>query len=492
MEILFNLPNFVLNIFTLTTVLVIISGVFLGIILGALPGFGSAQSLAILFPLTFVMSTPDALIFLLAVYSAAEYGGSIPAILIKTPGTPANAISIFDGYTMAQNGQPKRALQVSLISGVIGGLTSTIIFIISGTTLAYFGLKFGPGEMFALGIFGLSIIGTFFGKNIVKGFFATGLGLLLATIGISGFGGVRFAFNQAYLIDGIPLVVIVIGLLACPEAFKLLIESKNELKKNEKLFKESKNDGFKLSQIKNLIPTWIRCSMLGTFIGAIPGAGAAIGSMIAYSQEKKWCKNGEKFGSGIDEGIAAPETANNSVVAGTLIPTLALGIPGSGAAAILIGLMISKGVVPGPFLFVDEKDLISLIFGGLIFTNIFLLIIGFSATNLFAKVTKISKKKLGCFVLLLIIIGTYSYSNYSAHVVMSLILGCLGYIFLKINIPSIPIVLGFVMGPIIEQNLNRALTIHNGDLTIVLFRPITITILIFAVLTILYGIKTRT
>jgi putative tricarboxylic transport membrane protein len=154
--------------------------------------------------------------------------------------------------------------------------------------------------------------------------------------------------------------------------------------------------------------------------------------------------------------------------------------------------MISKGVVPGPFLFVDEKDLISLIFGGLIFTNIFLLIIGFSATNLFAKVTKISKKKLGCFVLLLIIIGTYSYSNYSAHVVMSLILGCLGYIFLKINIPSIPIVLGFVMGPIIEQNLNRALTIHNGDLTIVLFRPITITILIFAVLTILYGIKTRT
>ena len=199
MEILLNLPNFVLNLFTFTTIFIILSGVFLGILLGALPGFGSAQSLAILFPLTFVMSTSDSLIFLLAVYSAAEYGGSIPAILIKTPGTPANAISILDGYTMAQKGEPKRALQVSLISGVFGGLTSTLIFIVSGTTLAYFGLKFGPGEMFALGIFGLSIIGTFFGKNIAKGFFATGLGLLLATVGTSGFGGMRFVFDQAYL-----------------------------------------------------------------------------------------------------------------------------------------------------------------------------------------------------------------------------------------------------------------------------------------------------
>lgn len=491
MELLINLPNFIFNVFTLTTIIIIVSGVFLGIVLGALPGFGSAQSLAILFPLTFVMSTSDSLIFLLAVYSAAEYGGSIPAILIKTPGTPANAISILDGYTMAQKGQPKRALQVSLVSGVFGGLTSTLIFIVSGTTLAYFGLKFGPGEMFALGIFGLSIIGTFFGKNIAKGFFATGIGLLFATVGTSGFGGMRFVFNQAYLMDGIPLVVIVIGLLACPEAFKLLIDSKNEIAKKKDNFFKSKDEGFKFSFIKRLLPTWLRCSLLGTLIGAIPGAGAAIGSMIAYTQEKKWSKIGEKFGTGVDEGIAAPETANNSVVAGTLIPTLALGIPGSGAAAILIGLMISKGVVPGPFLFVDEKNLISLIFGGLIVTNIFLFSVGFFATNLFSKVTSISKKKLGCFVMILIIIGTYSYSNYGAHVIMSLILGFIGYIFLKVNIPAIPIVLGFVMGPIIEQNLNRALTIHNGDLTNVLYRPITLTILLLAVLTIIYGIKSK-
>ncbi len=239
------------------------------------------------------------------------------------------------------------------------------------------------------------------------------------------------------------------------------------------------------------MPTWIRCSLLGTLIGAIPGAGAAIGSMIAYTQEKKWSKLTNKFGTGIDEGIAAPETANNAVVAGTLIPTLALGIPGSGAAAILIGLMISKGVVPGPFLFVDEKDLISLIFGGLIVTNLFLLFFGFFATNLFSKVTSISKKRLGCFVMVLIIIGTYSYSNYGAHVIMSLILGFIAYIFIKVNIPAIPIVLGFVMSPIIEENLNRALTIHNGDLTQVMFRPITLTILFLALVTIIYGIKTK-
>ena len=269
MELLINLPNFIFNVFTLTTIIIIVSGVFLGIVLGALPGFGSAQSLAILFPLTFVMSTSDSLIFLLAVYSAAEYGGSIPAILIKTPGTPANAISILDGYTMAQKGQPKRALQVSLVSGVFGGLTSTLIFIVSGTTLAYFGLKFGPGEMFALGIFGLSIIGTFFGKNIAKGFFATGIGLLLATVGTSGFGGMRFVFNQAYLMDGIPLVVIVIGLLACPEAFKLVMNSKNEIAKKKDNFFKSKDRRFQIFIYKKILPTWLRCSLLGTLIGAM-------------------------------------------------------------------------------------------------------------------------------------------------------------------------------------------------------------------------------
>lgn len=475
----------------ISMLIAIIAGVSLGILLGALPGFGSSQSLALLFPLTFAMPADVAIVFFLAVYSAAEYGGSIPAILIRTPGTPAQSVTVLDGYAMTQNGFPNRALKISLISGVIGGMSSTLIFIIAGASIASIALDFGPGEMFALGVFGLSIIGSFFGRDPARGFLATGVGLLLATVGSSDFGGMRFTFNQSYLMDGIPLVVVIIAFLAGPEAFRLLIDHRKTIepeKKVAELSEKGLRDRLQPKDVRRLIPTWIRGSLIGTLIGAIPGAGASVGSLVAYSEERRWSKRpNSEFGTGIPEGIAAPESANNAVVAGTLVPSLSLGIPGSGAAAILLSVLISKGIVPGPLLFRNEPQLITTIFVGLIFINIWLLILGLIYTKGFAYVSNVSRRILGPFVFVLIILGTYAYANYGAHVVMVLVLAMIAYWFTKIDIPVVPVVLAYVMGPIIETNLSRAMTIHAGDFSVVLTRPITMTILILAIGTFVYS-----
>jgi len=491
-------------VFGLHSLAWILLGVFLGIILGALPGFGSSQALALLFPVTFGMSAPDAILFCCAVYSAAEYGGSIPAILIRTPGTPAGAITVLDGYEMTKQGMPYRALKISLFSGVFGGVTSTLIFLIAGTGLALLALEFGPGEMFALGIFGLSIIGGFFGKEPSRGFLATAIGLLLATVGSSRFGGLRFTFDYGPLMDGIPLVVIVIGLLAAPEAFRLLIEHGDTAKDattdgpavpDRMADIDPEKNRFTWADARYLLPTWIRNSLIGTAIGAIPGAGASVGALIAYNEERRWNKRRrpEEFGTGIPEGIASPETANNAVVAGTLVPSLALGIPGSGTAAILMGVLVIKGIVPGPGLFEEQTAMILAIFIGLFVANGFMFGVGFWGARVWGQVARIPRRLLGPFVLIMIIIGTYAFKNYAPHVVMVLAIGAIAYYFEKIDIPPVPIMLAFVMGPIVESNLNLAMTIHRGDLMVVLSRPITITILVFSLVTVIYGfMRTKT
>lgn len=461
-------------------------GVVYGIVLGILPGFGSAQALALAFPFTYGMSTTGAVLFFVAIYSAAEYGGSIPAILIRTPGTPSSAVTVLDGYAMAQKGLPNRALQISLGCGVIGGIVSTIIFILAGAALSWIGLLFGPSQMFAVGVFGLSIIGGFLGKSAAKGFLATGIGLLLSTIGSSGFGGMRFTFNQAWLLDGIPLIVLIIGLLAVPEALHLIVDER-------KLVREridtatgaaaAKKDRMTFGDWRRLVPTILRGSLIGTLVGVQPGAGGTVASILAYNEEKRFSKNPELFGTGLDEGVAAPETANNAVVAGALVPTLTFGIPGSGASAILLGIMTTKGVVPGPSLFSQHGSFVMAVFFGLIVCNLIMLAVGLAGAKAWGQVTRIPPRVLGPFIMLLVVVGAYSYQTEGAHVIMTLVLGVIGYYFEKVEIPVVPIVLAFIMGSIIEQNLNRALTIDAGDVTAVLSQPITVVILLLSAAT---------
>lgn len=467
---------------------IIFCGIVVGIVLGALPGFGAAQALALMFPFTFWMTPEAGVLFFIAIYAAAEYGGSIPAILIRTPGTTAAAMTVLDGYPMARSGRAGRALRISLFSGVFGSFCSSFVFLLGASSLAWIGLKFGPSEMFAVGIFGLSIIGSFFGDDPVKGFLATAIGLFLATIGSSGFSGLRFTFGQSSLMEGVPLIVVIIGLLAMPEVFRLMMASRTDSTEQVQTDTGSGDaNRFGFRDMRRLIPTVLRGSMIGTAVGAIPGPGATVSALLAYNEERRWSKHPEKFGTGIEEGIAAPEASNNALVAGSLIPSLALGIPGSGAIAILLGLLISKGVAPGPLLFSQGGTLVMSVFIGLIVSAFVLLLVGLVGIRVFVLVAKVPRHILAPFVLIILLIGTYAYQNYAAHLVMVLVLGGAAYWMEKVGIPVIPVVLAFVMGPIIEANLNRALVINGGDLTFFFRQPITLTLLVLAFATAILG-----
>ncbi len=469
-------------VMTPESLIVIALGVIAGIIMGILPGFGGSQALALMFPFTFAMSPPAAILFMVSVYSAAEYGGSIPAILIRTPGTTAAAMTVLDGYPMAQRGDAYRALMISITSGVFGGIFSTVVFIFAATALAYVGLMFGPAEMFALGILGLAIIGSFVGKDPTKGFIAAGLGLLLSTVGESPFGSPRFTFDQSWLDSGIPLIVMITAMLAAPEAFRLMgISRSTGARTEERIEMKGRGAGFGWVDFRRLLPTMVRGSVIGTVVGAIPGPGPTVGTVIAYNEERRFSKNADKFGTGVDEAISAPEASNNAVVAGAMVPALALGIPGSGAIAVLLGVLVSKNIVPGPTLFTEGGPLVLAIFVGLIVCNVFLLLCGIFGIRYFAKIIDVPGEVLGPFVLLMLLLGAFAYDNSIAHAGMVVVLGTLAFFMERLRFSTIPVVLGFVMGPIIERNLNRALVITQGDVIAVLSRPLTLFILSLAV-----------
>jgi len=470
---------------------VILFGVVVGIVMGVLPGFGAAQALALMFPFTYGMDVATATLFMVAIYASAEYGGSIPAILIRTPGTTSSAMTVLEGYPMAQKGLAARALRLSLYSGVIGGFASSLIFIFFATSLAWIGLKFGPGEMFAVGIFGLSIIGSFFGGSPTKGFLSAGFGLLLSTVGSSGFGGLRFTFNQAYLLDGFPLVIVIVAFFAMPEALRLLVERRLETtaQKVTVVTGRDRRQHVSLGDMLRLAPSLLRGCLIGAGNGSLPGHGATIGSVLAYNFEKRFSKHPEKFGTGAEEGIVAVEAANNATVAGALIPSLALGIPGSGAIAILLGLLVGKGVVPGPLLFAENPAYVMIVFSGLIACNCVLFIVGIFGVRVFAPIAAIPPSILGPFVLLVIMVGAYSYEAEMADMLVVLVLGALAYFLEKLDFPMVPIVLAFVTGPIIERNLARGLAIHDGDITFLFGEPITLTILALAVITAVLGFR---
>jgi putative tricarboxylic transport membrane protein len=492
MEVLLdNLIPATLLVLSPTNILIMLAGVVVGTVLGALPGFGAAQALALMFPFTFFMSPEAGALFFISIYAAAEYGGSIPAILIRTPGTAAAAVTLLDGYPMAQQGKAARALKISLYTGVVGSIASSLIFLFAASGLAWIGLQFGPSEMFAVGVFGLSMIGSFFGNSPVKGFVATGIGLFLATIGSSGFAGLRFTFGLESLMEGLPLIVVITGLMAMPEAFRLLMARKGEagldLQSIKGADREKNHVGWK--EMKKLSPTMLRATVIGTAIGSIPGPGATVSSIVAYNEERRVSKHPEKFGTGCDEGVAAPETANNAIVAGALIPSLALGVPGSGAIAILLGLLISKGVVPGPLLFERNGLLVMAVFVGLIVSALLMLLVGMAGVRVFALVAQIPRYILGPFVLILLTIGVFADQTYTPHIIMALMLGAVAFWFDKIQMPVIPIVLAFVMGPIVESNLNRAMVIHGGDLSFMLTRPITMGLLLIAFITVVLAFR---
>lgn len=435
-------------------------GVAAGIFIGCLPGLTTTMGVALMLPLTFGMDAIHSILLLIGVYVGAVYGGSISAILLNTPGTPASAATAIDGYAMASKGEAGRALGISTVSSFLGGVISCVFLILVSPYLANFALKFSAPEFFMLAIFGLCIISSISGRSMILGLLTGALGMLIATIGIDDISGVaRFTFGNVNLFSGINFIPVMIGLFAMSQAFYAVEEIYQQPVSTNKVTQVLPNK----SDWKPIIKNSAVFGSLGTFIGSIPGVGADIASFIAYGQSKSISKAPEKYGTGVPEAIVAPESANNGVTGGALIPMLTLGIPGDAVAAILIGALTVQGLQPGPLLFQNNSTIVYSIFLGLLIANIFMLFIGLSSVRLFTKVLTVPKSILVPIIFLLCFVGSYALANNFVDVIVMFVFGVFGYFLKKINVSPSPIILGLILGPMAESNFRRALLMSRGD-----------------------------
>jgi len=456
-------------------ILFIVLGVIMGILAGAMPGLSPSMGVALLVPFTYHMSPTLALILLVSIYIAANYGGSITAVTINAPGTPSAVVTSFDGYPLTKQNKPGMGLGVSLVSSTIGGFIGTIILILFSVQLAKIAVKFHPAEYFALAIFGLTTVATLGGRNWVKAFIAAIFGLLINTIGIDPISGVsRFTFGSVHLYDGFSLIPALIGLFALSEVFKQIDEQnfKNKKVKLEKTEWPSLFDYWKLKM------TILKSSLIGTFIGIFPGAGATIASFISYDVAKRTSKEPEKFGKGSLEGVAAAEAANSSSVGGALVPLLTLGIPGSASTAVLIGALMIHDLTPGPQLFHNNPEIIYGLFASLLVANLVMLILGLFGSKLWVKVTSVPKRILYPMIFTVSIIGSFAVRYSFFDVIACLGFGIFGWILRRNNYPVAPIVLGMVLGNIAETNFRRAVMM--GGYKIFFTRPASLSLLILA------------
>ena len=463
-------------------------GGVVGFIIGVLPGFGSASGLAVLIPLTFSMDSTSAMIMLATIYSASEFGGAVTAILLSVPGEASAVVTIFDGYPLAKKGRAGAALGMAAFASAIGGFFGTICFMIFAPPLAKVVLEFGPAEFFSLVFFALTFITVLSETSLLKGIISALLGLLLAVIGIDSISGrERFTFGLVGLSSGIDFIAVLIGLFAVSEIFISIEEGIQESP-----YHDSKISGMLPTKEdwKNSLGALAQGSVIGTIIGSLPGAGATIASFITYGVTKKFSKHPEKFGTGVIEGVAGPECANNSVCAGAMIPTFTLGIPGSATTAVMLGALMLHGLRPGPNLFIENHDLIWGLIGGMYIGNIIAMIIGLTCVGIFVKLLRLPYPMLVVLIFSLCVIGIYSVNNSTNAIWLILIFGVLGYLMKKLEFPTTTLVLAFILGPLMENSLRQSLIIFNGRLTGFLQSPIASIFLILSLIIIIWSLVT--
>lgn len=471
-------------IVSMQNIMLLIFGTLIGIFIGAMPGLSVNMGLALLFPITFSVGGIGGIIMLLGIYCGAIYGGSITAILLNTPGTPASAATALDGYPMAmKNNEPGRALAISTMASTFGGVFSTICLILFAPLLASIALQFSKPEYFALAIFGISMITSVSNGSILKGLIGCLFGLFIATIGLDAMSGMeRFTNGSFYLIGGVSFMPILIGLFALTQVF-LNMEDLNKTKPIDSIKIKSVFPSF--SDIKLTITTLFRSSFIGTFIGCIPGTGGDISSWISYDQAKRWAKDKSQFGKGDPRGIAASESGNNSIVGGAFIPVLTLGIPGDGATAIILGALMVHGLQPGPLLFVQNAVDVYSIFIGMMLANIVMGMFGFSLIRIFIQVVRVPKQILLPIITTMAIIGTYSYNNSMNDVFVMFISGILGYFMYKINMGVPGIIIGIILGSLAEQNFTGSLLMNDGSYSIFITSPICAAFLSLSIISLL-------
>lgn len=480
-----------LLVFSFETTAMILMGVLAGIIIGALPGLTVNMGIALLLPLTYSFQGMTGILMLLGVYCGAVYGGSITAILISTPGTPASAATVLDGYPMAKRGEAGRALGLSTGASMFGGVFSTIALVLIAPLLAKVATGFSSTEYFALAVFGISIITSVSSQSIIKGLMGGALGLFIATIGLDPMtAGMRFTFDSVYLMGGISFIPVLVGLFAFSQGLISLEEDHRERVAGVVHSMQSKIQRIlpTWKDLKRVMPVYIRSSVIGTGIGAVPGTGGDIASFIAYNEAKRWSKHPEEFGHGSPEGVSAPEAGANSVAGGAMVPLMTLGIPGDGATAIIMGAFMVQGLALGPQLFTEHPVEVNAIFIGLFAANIFMGIMGFMGMRLFAKVMNVPRRVLVPIIFVLCSVGAYSVNHDMTDVFVMMASGLAAYILIKLDFSMSPIVIGIILGPMAESNFRRALVMSEGDPSVFLTRPVCAVFLAIALITLLMPI----
>ncbi|WP_078593836.1 tripartite tricarboxylate transporter permease [Evansella clarkii] len=478
--------------FQFNTITLIILGVLAGIIIGSLPGLTATMGVALFLPISLGMDAIGGIVLLIAVYFGSIYGGSIAAILLNTPGTPASAATALDGYPMTKAGEAGKALAIAAIASGAGGLISTLMLTLISPQLSTVALRFSAPESFALALFGLSIISSISGKSVLKGLAVGVFGLIIATVGMDPMTSYpRFTFDQPTLLTGINFIPVMIGLFAVAEA---LIQIENHLKVKEKTKSITTNYIFpKLRELKVIWMSVIRSSFIGTFIGSVPGAGADIAAFVAYNEAKRFSTKEERdtFGKGNPKGIASAEAGNNGVTGGAMVPLLTLGIPGDAVAAVLLGALMIHGMRPGPMLFADNAEMVYTLFAGMFIAAVLVTIFGLLGVKLFTKVLYVPKHILLPTILILSIVGAYSINNNFFDVYVMLIAGVIGYFMKKYGFPASPLVLALILGPMAESEMRRALVMSEGSYAIFFTRPISATLIALAVISMIAPIIFR-
>ncbi|MBU4527356.1 MAG: tripartite tricarboxylate transporter permease [Hoeflea sp.] len=458
-------------------------GCFLGTIIGALPGLGPSNGVAILIPLAFTLGLPatPALILLTSVYYGAMYGGRISSILLNIPGDEPALMTTLDGYPMAKKGMAGEALALSGIASFVGAFFATWGLVFLAPQLVKVALLFGPAEYFALFALAFATLGGIASRNQAKAALAAGLGLGIAMIGVDGQTGVpRFTFGEVHLYDGIDFLVAIVGLFALSEVF-IFLEHRGTTKAT------GDASGIKLgrltpplSMLKQTAPTMARSTVLGFIAGVLPGAGASLGSFIAYSVEKRLVDKDKTFGTGDPRGVAAPEAGNNAAAGGALVPMLALGVPGSGTTAVLLAMLLALNITPGPLLFTNNPDVVWGLIAALFIGNVMLLIMNIPMVSLFVRVLLVPPRYLMPAVAMISFVGIYGISGSTFDLMVMVLFGVLGWLLRKLDVPLVPVILGVLLGNQMEANMRRAMTISDGDWSALFASPLSIGLWLFA------------
>lgn len=462
-------------------------GLVIGMVIGAIPGLNVPLAVAITLPITFHLAPLAGISMLVGIYKGGTYGGSISAILINVPGTPAAGATALDGYALTRQGQASKALRIALYSSFAGGLISDLSLVLFAIPVALLALKIGPAENFALGILALTLIGVLSEGNMVKGLIAGALGILLSTVGLDPLNGeTRLTFGVLDLSGGFQFISLIIGIFAIAEALALAQATAGRVVASVRERISAAGAGMSAADWRLCLPAMLRAAPVGVFIGAVPGLGSAISAFINYGIARNFSREPEKFGKGSVEGIAAAESGNNAVCGSTFIPLLTLGIPGDTITAIMLGAFMVHGLVPGPALFTTSADFVAAFFVAMLVSTFLMLAIGRIGLPLFVQAVRIPNKVLFPVVVALCMTGVYASSSSYFDLYVMLAFGLLGYGMKRYGFPVAPLLIGFILGPIVEVGMRQSLIISRGSIDIFFTRPIALACLLLAALVVVW------